>query len=315
MTDLVVPNSFTSGTSIVASEVNANFDAVKTLINTTGVPALQDSVVSTAKLANGAVTNAKLAADAADTTHIQDAAVTAAKLASGSVTAVKLAAVQSFSASGAILSSSGQQVRFTGSTASQTLTLPAAASGLEYYVHNNATVPVTIARAGSDTIGTATSIVLAPGARVWLVATSGSWYPHWAPGEQVSGGYNIDSTDSSGAGDKASFTIVGDGVTPVRLRGDAWLESTGGAGSAVFLRIRDGASGTGSLLRGSRANQGGTSYGSILRPEVVIAAFSGSKTIYLHAATSSGTVSTGGANVIPTELRATWAPGCYTANP
>lgn len=46
MSDLNVPNAFTSGTSIVAAEMNANFDAVETLVNTTGVPKLQDTAVN-----------------------------------------------------------------------------------------------------------------------------------------------------------------------------------------------------------------------------------------------------------------------------
>lgn len=61
MTDLSIPNSFTSGTSIVAADMNANFDAVETMVNTTGVPVLQDGAVSaTAKIADGIVSVAKL---------------------------------------------------------------------------------------------------------------------------------------------------------------------------------------------------------------------------------------------------------------
>lgn len=61
MTDLSIPNAFTSGTAIVAADVNANFDAVKTMVNTTGVPKLQASVVTSASIAAGAVDYAALA--------------------------------------------------------------------------------------------------------------------------------------------------------------------------------------------------------------------------------------------------------------
>jgi hypothetical protein len=62
---------------------------------------------------------------------------------------------------------------FTGSTASQTITLPAAnlygSSRTQMLViRNKASVTVTVARAGSDTIDGATSIILAPGACVFL---------------------------------------------------------------------------------------------------------------------------------------------------
>lgn len=61
MADLSIPNSFTSGTSIVAADMNANFDAIETMVNTTGVPVLQDGAVSaTAKIADGVVSVAKL---------------------------------------------------------------------------------------------------------------------------------------------------------------------------------------------------------------------------------------------------------------
>lgn len=55
MTDLAISNVFVSGTTIVAADVNENFDDVKALVNTTGVPKLQDGIVSSAKLASGLV--------------------------------------------------------------------------------------------------------------------------------------------------------------------------------------------------------------------------------------------------------------------
>lgn len=54
MTDLSIPNTFVSDTDALASEMNANFQAIVDLINTTGVPKVQDLTV----------TNGMLAADA-----------------------------------------------------------------------------------------------------------------------------------------------------------------------------------------------------------------------------------------------------------
>jgi hypothetical protein len=355
VTNLIIPNAFTSGSTIIAADMNQNFDAVKAFLNTTGVPKIQDSAigsaalensavtttkinddavtsaklasasvatgkivdaaVTTAKLADANVTTAKLADDAVATAKITDASVTAAKLAGASVTVGKLAALQSFAASGTITTTGSSKVVFTGSTVSQTLTLPAAASGLEYHIHNAASVPVTIGRDGADLIGTEASIILAPGTHVLLIGTSGAWYPQWTPGMQVSGGYSSSASDSSGAGDKAQLDLVGDGVTPIMLRATAWVETGGGAGSTVFLRVRTEANGGGSVVRGSRHIQYTANAGAFLRPEVVVAPFSGAKSYYLHLSASSGTPTTGGSSVGLTDFRAVWAPGAYTANP
>ncbi len=53
ISDLSIPNAFSSGTSIVAAQMNANFDAIETIVNTTGVPLVQDATVTTPKLATG----------------------------------------------------------------------------------------------------------------------------------------------------------------------------------------------------------------------------------------------------------------------
>jgi microcystin-dependent protein len=62
MPTLTIPNSFSDGGTISASEHNANFNAVATLLNSTklDVDNLQDSAVSAAKLASNAVTTAKI---------------------------------------------------------------------------------------------------------------------------------------------------------------------------------------------------------------------------------------------------------------
>lgn len=45
MTDLSVSNTFVSGTTAVAADVNENFSDIEDFINTTGVPVIQDGVV------------------------------------------------------------------------------------------------------------------------------------------------------------------------------------------------------------------------------------------------------------------------------
>jgi hypothetical protein len=69
MADFTTPNDFVAGQVAVAADVNANFTAVETFLNSTGVhvyqagtietAALEDSAVTSAKLASGAVTAAK----------------------------------------------------------------------------------------------------------------------------------------------------------------------------------------------------------------------------------------------------------------
>lgn len=72
MAILTIPNTFINGTAAIASEVNANFTAVKTfsegLSDGTNIDAgaiatakLADSAVTTAKLANNSITFEKLA--------------------------------------------------------------------------------------------------------------------------------------------------------------------------------------------------------------------------------------------------------------
>lgn len=61
MTDLNTPNSFVSGTTIVAADVNENFQEIEDFLNTTGVPVLQDGAVDTSsRIADGIVTHSKM---------------------------------------------------------------------------------------------------------------------------------------------------------------------------------------------------------------------------------------------------------------
>lgn len=63
MTDLAIPNTFLSDEDALASEMNANFQAIVDLVNTTGVPKLQDGAATTNALGSGVVTAAKSAAN------------------------------------------------------------------------------------------------------------------------------------------------------------------------------------------------------------------------------------------------------------
>jgi hypothetical protein len=65
MSDLSIPNSFSPGTPIASAQQNANFNAIATFLNSTGVTHYQALSILTAALADSAVTTAKLADKAA----------------------------------------------------------------------------------------------------------------------------------------------------------------------------------------------------------------------------------------------------------
>jgi len=102
MPTLTIPNTFSSGQVAASASVNANFNAVATLLNSTLIDStniqtggistanLAASAVTTAKILDANVTAAKLASDSVTTIKILDSNVTAAKLASDSVTTVKI---------------------------------------------------------------------------------------------------------------------------------------------------------------------------------------------------------------------------------
>lgn len=52
MTDIVIPNSFVSGTTAVAADVNENFEAIEDFVNLTGVPKVQDGVITHANMSD-----------------------------------------------------------------------------------------------------------------------------------------------------------------------------------------------------------------------------------------------------------------------
>ena len=68
---ITIPHSFTSGAIAEASEMNANFNAVKAYV---------DGISDGTNIDSSAITNAKLATNAVTTTKIADGTVTYAKL-------------------------------------------------------------------------------------------------------------------------------------------------------------------------------------------------------------------------------------------
>jgi hypothetical protein len=76
---ITIPHSFTSGAIAEASEMNANFNAVKAYV---------DDISDGTNIDSGAITNAKLATNAVSTTKIADGSVTFAKLDATTVTGI-----------------------------------------------------------------------------------------------------------------------------------------------------------------------------------------------------------------------------------
>jgi hypothetical protein len=79
---------------------------------------------------------------------------------------------QSVSASATITSG---RVKFTGSTAGQTLTLTAGVAGTDRFIRNASSVAVTIACTGADTIEGAATFVLLPGEAISLTFVGTDW--------------------------------------------------------------------------------------------------------------------------------------------
>jgi hypothetical protein len=83
--------SFTPSTAAKASEVNANFNAVKAFVDaiTTGVN-IDGSAITESKINNGAISEVKIANNAVTTDKINALAVTEAKIAANAVTTAKI---------------------------------------------------------------------------------------------------------------------------------------------------------------------------------------------------------------------------------
>jgi hypothetical protein len=73
---ITIPHSFTSGAIAEASEMNANFNAVKAYV---------DDISNGTNIDSSAISNAKLATNAVSTTKIADGSVTYLKLDSATV--------------------------------------------------------------------------------------------------------------------------------------------------------------------------------------------------------------------------------------
>jgi len=76
---ITIPHSFTSGAIAEASEMNANFNAVKAYV---------DDISNGTNIDSAAITNAKLATNAVTTLKIADASVTYAKFDSAVITSI-----------------------------------------------------------------------------------------------------------------------------------------------------------------------------------------------------------------------------------
>ena len=95
MGQLSTPNTFVAGTAAKASEVNANFQAVESVVNgNIDTTNLKDVSVTTGKLADSAVTTAKIADDAVTSAKIPEDAVTSAQIADGAVTGSQIGALE-----------------------------------------------------------------------------------------------------------------------------------------------------------------------------------------------------------------------------
>lgn len=136
--------------------------------------------------------------------------------------------------------------------------------------------------------------------------------PSWStsfPGKELSGGYTQGGGDTVFNAETVILTMVatGDGVTPVFIQG--WLPYIvlGAAAGGILLLIRDVTAGTVVI---ESASYMGTATGYLgLTGAKKIAAFSGSHTFTLSAASESGTAATSSwaSGSAPQVLRATWA--------
>lgn len=204
------------------------------------------------------------------------------------------------------------EAAFYGSTASQTITLPPAKAGKRFAFTNTGSVNVTCGRAGSDSVGGTTSVVVAPGVRLdFVCVTDGVWRPQWPLGAQVASGYSAIATSSAGAGDKLSITVAGDGMHAMVVSIEApSFTTSAGAGTSLVMRLRDGASGTGTVYELAGVHNAGSNYENpMCVPKKAIPSFTGSKTFYANLQNAAGTPSLNAASDAHAFIRATWAPG------
>jgi hypothetical protein len=135
MPTLTIPNSFSPSTTAQSAQVNANFNAVATLLNSTklDVDNIQALGITTALLAANAVTGAKLNSDVVDNSTLQYTSsqlsikalgVGTSHIAAGAVTQAKRADLgeQLSTASGSFTTSSATLVDVTNLSVSITTT-------------------------------------------------------------------------------------------------------------------------------------------------------------------------------------------------
>lgn len=178
-------NSAVAGATIAAASYNANLTALETYLNSTGVGVYQDSSIDPSADINWSN----------NWTQVN----------------VPLDTVQAFTASGSITRAGGRIVTFAGA-ASQTLTLPAAAAGLTFEIHNIDTAdPVTIARAGSDTINGGTSIVLYPGDRIVITTVAAATWIASVTRFPYAAELRVQNSGAPTHNDSGNWQKVGDG--------------------------------------------------------------------------------------------------------
>ncbi len=97
------------------------------------------------------------------------------------------------------------------------------------------------------------------------------------------------ASDSGGTGDKLNTAAIGDGITPVVIKGHFHPGTNGAAGTNVTISVRDAASGGGNVLAKRWMNAPGSGYALPMQFDDPIAAYSGSKSFYANLQNSSGT--------------------------
>lgn len=167
MADLVIPNAdFVSGTVINSSQMDANFGALLTYLNTTGV----------AKYQAGTVDGAALASTISGTHDF-----TGANTFTGGG---PRHAIQAFTDTGSIVATSGALVT-VNCGAGKTVTLPAATNACSIMVFNiGSTNAVTIAGAGTDKVsnggydgaGVASKTILPGEGQRYISNTTNKWF-------------------------------------------------------------------------------------------------------------------------------------------
>lgn len=188
--------------------------------------------------------------------------------------------IQPLTATANISATAGRIVTFTGAAA-QTLTLPAAAVGLDIDIYNiDASNSVTISRAGSDTIGGGSILVLLAGQRVRITCSAaGKWVtqlgfpadvqifavvgtPSWVMpyGAKRVSGWVIGGGGQGGGGQSAAVATAragGGGGGPGGFASfDLIASDIGAAGTTVTVTV--GAGGTGAGAGGGTGGASGS---------------------------------------------------------